>query len=129
MTPPIDLDRLRIPGNPTVPPTRSRTPPRHCQGEKFLKGPIPLEWLIQAARLPGRTLHVGIALWHQVGLISANHVPLSMKLLRSMRVDRSAVYRALHALEDAELVAVVRRRGHQPHVTILNAPRHQVTRD
>ena len=28
-----------------------------------LRGPIPTAWIIAAARLPGRSLHVGMALW------------------------------------------------------------------
>jgi hypothetical protein len=86
-------------------------------------GPIPLEWLLQAARLPGRALHVGLALWHQAGLVRTSQVALSMKLMRSMGVGRCAVYRGLHALEDAELVAVARQRGRKPQVTILDARR------
>jgi hypothetical protein len=127
MLPPIDLHRLRMPGLSDAPQPQPRTPPRHRKGEKFLKGPIPLGWLVQAARLPGRALHVGVALWHQAGLTRASQVPLSMKLMRSMGVERSSVYRGLHALEDAQLVAVARRRGHKPKVTILPAPQQDGT--
>jgi len=86
-------------------------------------GPIPLDWLLRAARLPGRALHVGLGLWHQAGLVGNSQVALSMKLMRSMGVGRCAVYRALHALENAGLVAVARYRGRKPQVTILDAPR------
>jgi hypothetical protein len=128
MTPPIDLDRFRISGDHRVSASRPRTLPRHRTGEKFLMGPIPLEWLLQAAHLPGRALHVGLGLWHQAGLVGNSQVALSMKLMRSMGAERCAVYRALQALENAELVAVVRQRGRQPQVTILDAPRLDTTR-
>ena len=123
MTPPIDLDRLRMPGSSSDVPTWPWTLPRHCRGEKFLKGPIPLEWLIRAARLPGRALHVGVVLWYQAGLTRVSQVLLPMKLMRSMGVERSSVYRGLHALEAAALISVVRCPGRKPHVTILPAPR------
>jgi hypothetical protein len=31
--------------------------------ERFLHGPVPLPWFKAAARLPGRSLHVGMVLW------------------------------------------------------------------
>src|SRR5581483_3598380 len=43
-------------------PTRSRLP-RPAKGEEYLGGPIPLSWLGRAAVLPGKALHLGIALW------------------------------------------------------------------
>src|SRR5262249_50967914 len=112
-----------ISGDHRVSASRPRTLPRHRTGEKFLMGPIPLDWLLRAARLPGRALHVGLGLWHQAGLVGNSQVALSMKLMRSMGVGRCAVYRALHALENAGLVAVARYRGRKPQVTILDAPR------
>ena len=41
---------------------------RPMKGEHFLKGPVPLRWLVSAARLPGKSLHAGIALWYVAGL-------------------------------------------------------------
>jgi hypothetical protein len=123
MTSPIDVHRLRLAEHAELPPSQSRMPPRHRKGEKFLKGPIPLEWLIQAARLRGRALHVGVALWHQVGLTGVSQVRLPMHLMRSMGVERSSVYRGLLALEAAGLVRVVRRQGCTPQVTILPSTR------
>ena len=38
-------------------------PPRHKPGEKFFKGPIPLNWLTQATTLPGKTIAVAIAVF------------------------------------------------------------------
>lgn len=35
---------------------------RSIQG-RFLRGPVPLDWLKQAAKLPGRAFHAGVALW------------------------------------------------------------------
>jgi hypothetical protein len=65
MTPdPFDPETLRLTENSPkfCPDPQLKKPPRHRSGEKFLKGPIPLLWLIQAGRLPGKALHVGLLL-------------------------------------------------------------------
>jgi hypothetical protein len=96
----------------------SRKPPRHRQGEKFLKGPIPWGWLTAAAKLPGHAFHVGIATWHLSFMKGSRTVALSGKLLEDLGVSRYAGYRALTALEEAGLVSVQRHRGRNPIVTI-----------
>ena len=47
---------------PKQAPRRARLP-RPAKGEQYLGGPIPAGWLGRAAGLPGRALHLGIALW------------------------------------------------------------------
>ena len=99
--------------------SRNEKPPRHKLGEKFLKGPIPWNWLVRAARQPGKSLHVSVALWHLVGLKKSGTVALSNKLLVSLGISRFAGYRALQALENAGLVTAIRHRGRNPIVTVL----------
>jgi hypothetical protein len=82
--------------------------------------PIPLDWAHRAMRLPGRTFHVAVAIWHQAGLRSSGHIRLSTKQLRECGIDRQVMYRALVALESAGLVKVERRPGLQPRVTIID---------
>jgi hypothetical protein len=48
-----------------------KTPPRHSTGEKFLKGPIPLNWLSRASQLKGKSLQVGLSLWFLAGLTNS----------------------------------------------------------
>ena len=98
--------------------TPRRRPPRHRPGERFLKGPIPLKWLVRAARLPGRALHVGNAVWYLAGLTRSGTVKLSNSVLELFGVDRYAKARALEALEQAGLVSVQRQCGKHPTVTI-----------
>ena len=86
-------------------------------------GPIPWNWIVAVANLKAKALHVGTAIWHLAGLTKSNTVKVSGKLLRSMGVDRHASYRALKKMEDANLIAVKRRLGSNPIVTILEAPR------
>ena len=88
-------------------------------GRSF-KGPVPLAWLVTAARLPARSLHVGIVLWYTAGISGSASVHLSNILCLRFGLDRSAKYRALRSLEGAGLIAVKRKRGRSPLVTILD---------
>ena len=70
-------------------------------GERFLKGPVPLPWLETAARLPGKSLHTGVALWYVAGLTRSPTVPLSNIAGERFGLDRNAKYRALEWLARA----------------------------
>jgi hypothetical protein len=100
---------------------KSNKPPKHKQGEKFLKGPIPWKWITEAARLTGRALHVAIAVWFLAGLTIKRTIKLSPTVLRELGVKRRTGYRALEALEKAGLVSVKRHVGRSPIVTLLDA--------
>ena len=126
---PINLDNLKLPstnitGKPSGKPSSSNKLklPRHKEGQRFLKGPIPWDWIIIASNLTGKALHVGIALWHLAWMSEKAEVKLSGSLLRRMGVKRTTGYNALDELENAQLVSVKRHRGRNPIVTILKAP-------
>ncbi len=89
----------------------------------FLRGPVPLWWLVRAAALPGKALAVGIALWYRKGVTDRDVVRPSWKLWDRFGVGRHAAYRALSNLEAAGLIAVERQVGKNPTVTITTAPR------
>jgi len=93
-------------------------PPRHERGEKFLKGPIPLNWLAKAARQPGKALHVAIAIWFLAGVTRSRNVALSSRLMFSLGSSRFSTYRGLKALEEAGLVTVIRHPGRGPRISI-----------
>ena len=95
-------------------------PSRPGAGQHYLRGPVPLDWLCAAARLPGKSLHVGIALWFMAGLLRSSRIPISNVLGGRFGLDRNAKYRALDWLEKGGLVAVERKLGRAPAVTILN---------
>jgi hypothetical protein len=114
---PFDPKTLALRKPVPVPKTTDK-PPRHKQGEKFLKGPIPWSWLATAAQQPGRALHVAIALWFLAGMKRTRTVSLSGLVLRALGVNRHAGYRGLAALERAGLVAVIRQPGRNPVVTL-----------
>ena len=113
----IDPSRVRLRNQPKSA-TIDRLP-RPRAGEKFLKGPIPLDWLSTAARLPGRSLHVAIAIWFTASLARSATVPLSNVASLTFGLDRNAKYRALQWLEEAGLISVQRKLGRSPVVTLL----------
>ena len=84
----------------------------------FVKGPLDWGWICAAGRLPGRALHVAVALFLLMGLRKSTTVKLGRVRLAEIGVKRHSGYRALQALENANLVSVVRQRGAAPIVTM-----------
>ena len=85
----------------------------------FLRGPIPLDWLGSAASLPGKTLHVGIALWWLHGMAKGKPFKLTQKALQTLNVERDAASAALVRLEQAGLIRVERQSGQRPTVSMV----------
>ena len=86
----------------------------------FLRGPIRLDWLGCAASLPGKTLHVGIALWWLHGISKGKPFKLTQKALQTLNVERDATSSALTRQEQAGLIRVVRQPGQRPMVSMLD---------
>lgn len=102
--------------------TSLQTPGKTKQSGLFVKGPIPLDWLAQAGRLPGKAAQVGTILWFLSGLNDSKTVKLTNIFPKRFGVDRFAKNRALVELENAGLVAVARAAGRAPVVAILARP-------
>ena len=92
------------------------TPPKVL----FLRGPIPLVWLSEAAKLPGKTLNVAIALWWRHGMARGRPFKLTRMALKALNVKRDAASAGLARLEQAGLIKVERKPGQRPTVSILN---------
>ena len=91
---------------------------------RFVKGPLPLPWLRSAAALPGKALHVGLAIWYQHGLQwSDTRHTVSNELAAEFGADRYAKKRALLQLERAGLVKVEQSGKRAPRVTLLKTTR------
>lgn len=119
----IDPEALRW-----TPPSMARTPrtkpsgPRRTDSwRRFIKGPIPYEWVACAAALPGTALHVAIMIQFHAGLRPAGEIVLSLSSMKGFGVSRHAAARGLSALESAGLVAVNRAPGRAPRVVQLRA--------
>ena len=120
MKDPMDPGRLTLPITSKASPRQREKPPRHKTGERFLKGPIPWDWLSNAFRLTGKAPHVAMALWFLAGLQKSRTVALSGAVLLELGVKRHAGYRGLAALEKAGLATVHRHPGRSPRVTITH---------
>ena len=121
---PININNLSLPNSKNLSELKSKRPPRHRQGEKFLKGPIPWKWIVRAAYLSGKALHVAIAIWFLAGIGRNRIIKLSNKVVIALGISRFAKGRALKELERAGLVAIKRNNGSSPLITIL-----EVTKD
>jgi DNA-binding transcriptional ArsR family regulator len=84
------------------------------------KGPMSSDWLSAAARLPGKSLHVAIALREAADRNHSRVVSLSNSAIQHLGLDRSAKYRALAWLEQAGLIRVKRKLGRPPIITLLD---------
>lgn len=94
-----------------------RTTPRN---RRFLRGPIDLNWLEVAAKLPGKALAVGLVVWLLVGLKKTDTVTVTRTALSLLNVGRKGGYNGLEALESAGLIRVDRHRGRCPVATVLD---------
>lgn len=102
---------------------KRREAKRQTRASHFIRGPILIEWVRQAAALPGKALVVGLAIYFKAGMGKPDEpVPVSTQLLVRFGVPRRTGHRAIDALESASLVEVDRHRGRAPRVKILAAP-------
>ena len=117
MNPGFSLSQVQIGELPIAIQTGPR--PHKRATRHFLRGPIDLAWIQEAARLPGAGLHVGIALWYRAGFQESKTVSLNLSRLKDFGVERDAGSRALKRLEAEALVSVVRAPGKMARVTLL----------
>jgi hypothetical protein len=96
--------------------------PKHQGTEKFLKGPIPLNWISSAIQLSGSAWPVATAIWYLVGLTNSPTIKLTKATLDLFGISRYSKYRALEALETAGLIRVISNMGKNPLITVLNVP-------
>src|SRR5262245_31024531 len=89
--------------------------------QMFLRGPVPLPWLLTAGALPGKALFIGVLLWWRCGMKKCREVPLNLSKTAADRgISLGTVRRALRALEGRGVVATRRRDGRRVWVTILD---------
>ena len=85
----------------------------------FIKGSIPLSWLIKANRLGGCTSAVATTLWFYDGINHGEPFHLTWRLDDVTGVSRQARQRALRKLEGAGLIQLTIRYGASPIVRII----------
>jgi hypothetical protein len=120
VAPPSKASRSAMKRQPTAAGRPCSSRPARLLRPKSVR--IPIGWLSAAARLPGKSLHTGVALWCEAGSAASNKIPLSNVYSLDFGVDRNGKYGALAWLERAGLVTVDRKLGRSPLVTIQRAP-------
>ena len=78
-----------------------------------------MAWLNVAAKLPGKTLNVGLAIWWLAGMSKTTSFKITGKALDQLGVSRDAASDALKRLEEHGLILVKRSPGQRPAVRIL----------
>ena len=120
----MNLDDYRLSSNEAESPPPAKAPtavPRHAKGEWFVKGPLPGLWLEAASQLPGKALHVGLAIWYLSGLRGSPTVALAGAARKKFGLGAEATSGGLKKLEAAGLISVTRRPGAAPRVTLMAA--------
>ena len=90
------------------------------QEARFIKGPLPLGWVVAAAKAGHpQALPVLRALKYKADTLRQPWVKPPAAVLRLLGVDKDGRSRAIAALERAGLVQVQRRRGRPPLVRLV----------
>jgi hypothetical protein len=93
------------------------------RGKRFLKGPIPLNDIAAASRLPGQALAIFLAIHHQTALTGRPLVTLPVNLLAHLGISRGSKSRGLKALEQSALITVVRSKGRAAKIQLRTTAR------
>ena len=100
------------------------TPGQGCNLAKrsnlFIKGPIPMEWVTKASGLPGKAIHVALAIWWLAGMRPLDKLKVTRQALNLLHVSDDAYRDALPRLEQAGLIKVWRAPGQRAQVEIVH---------
>lgn len=96
--------------------------PRHSKGERFIRGPIPLDRLRLAATCGHSAGLVGVLLWYEAGWQKANPVKLTASDVKAFGIHPKTAKRCLVKMESIGLVSAEFHRGRSPLVTIKPFP-------
>lgn len=81
---------------------------------------VQIDFISRSAALPGKTLHVAMAIWRAATLLNNPTITLSGYALAGFGVAKDAVYPALDRMVQAKLIVADRRRGRPPRITLLD---------
>lgn len=89
--------------------------------------PVRYDWLMAAATLSGKSLHLALALSWLAGLAHSPKVKLTRATMRRFSLSRDACYDGLRKMEAARLVSVWRLPGRSPMVILLGPDEKPMT--
>lgn len=87
---------------------------------KFVKGPIPLAWILKACSLGGNVAQVSWLLWFYYGLTNGEPITLSNIKAEEFGLERRQKTEALSRLEEAGLITIEQAPGKAPIVKLIN---------
>jgi hypothetical protein len=87
--------------------------------KRFLKGPIPLDWLTAAAKLPGKAINVGIALWWLAGMSKTGILKLTRQSQLALNISKDAERDGLRRLRQAGLIELTAQPGQRHSIRII----------
>jgi hypothetical protein len=80
--------------------------------KSFLKGPVPLNELVPAVRLPGKALAVWLLIRHRCDLNHGNSATVPQSILKEWGIGKNARADALRRLEQAGMIEIERPKGY-----------------
>jgi hypothetical protein len=100
--------------------------PQTLRSGRFLKGPIPVEWLKKAIAAGVPALKIGLVLWYLHGLKQtwmrdSKMLLLSSRELKKWGISRTTKYQGIDQLKKAKLIQVKKSLRKNPQVKILQA--------
>lgn len=101
---------------------QSSNPQTKKKLDRFLKGPVPWDWICLASSVSSTAGLVGFAIWRLVGATNSRTVRLSNRELELLNISARSKTRALEALKKLGLIEVEQKAGCLPVVTVLDCP-------
>ena len=99
--------------------SRQVFPKKRKKPERYLRGPIPMNWIISAGELAGSSLLIGMVLWHFRSLRKSTELKIGIgDLSKFCNIHPDTVRRAINSLEDAGLISVERKIGCKNMITL-----------
>lgn len=93
-------------------------PSPQTSANRFIRGPIPYDWICKANSLPGKAGAVGLALWFLAGVKRSHSFIVTAEAIALSGCTRQAFYRGLKALGGLQLIQETPRKGGRHEVTI-----------
>lgn len=81
---------------------------------------VDIGWMLRAAKLPGRTASVAVAIWAAATAGGLAAVTLTPTRLREVGVSRDGAYAAVERMAQAGLLKADRHRGRSVRLTLLD---------
>ena len=96
-----------------------RPRPLRRRDRRFIRGPIPLDWILRASGLSPSALKVALIIFYVRGIRGSRSVAITRHLLERFSLSKRSAYRALDEMESAGLLSVERRSGRSSLVSPL----------